>query len=53
MAADHERARLPNASWISRTYGQPADLLRLASVDCEIPLAEIYDKVTVPEKTTE
>ncbi len=38
-------ARQTDGSWISRVYEQPADLLRLASVDCEIPLAEIYDKV--------
>ena len=39
-------ARQPNGDWLTRTYDQPTDLLRLASVECEIPLAEIYDKVT-------
>ncbi len=37
-------ARQPGG-WLSRTYDQLTDLLRLASVGCEIPLAEIYDKM--------
>ena len=43
-------SRQPSGGWSYRVLDQPADLLRLASVDCEIPLAEIYDKVTFPAR---
>ena len=42
--------RQPEGTWNYQVFVQPADLLRLASVGCKIPLAEIYDKVTFPER---
>ena len=54
VAADkievEHHARQPEGGWLSRTFAQPTDLLRLASVDCEIPLGEIYDKVGFPAR---
>jgi Uma2 family endonuclease len=35
--------------WRYEEYEHPSNHLRLASVDCEVPLAEIYDKVELPE----
>ena len=32
--------------WLYRSLESPEDTLHLASIDCHIPVAEIYDKVT-------
>ena len=41
--------RQADGSWKFNEYHQPDHHLPLASVDCELPLAEIYDRVTFPE----
>lgn len=47
MQVEHY-ARKPDGAWNYQVLVQPADVLRFASVDCEIPLGEIYDKVDFP-----
>lgn len=49
MRVEHY-TRQPKQAWNYRVLVQPDDLLRLASVDCEIPLAEIYEKVDFPPR---
>jgi Uma2 family endonuclease len=41
-------ARQADARWILTEYRSLEDLVPLASVDCSLPLKEIYDKVTLP-----
>ena len=43
-------ARQTDGSWVSRQYEQPIDVLSLASVDVELPLAEIYERVRFPDE---
>jgi Uma2 family endonuclease len=31
--------------WVNNALESPEDVLHLASIDCHVPLAEIYDKV--------
>ncbi len=40
--------RQSNGSWTMTEYSQPADELPLAPLDCTLPLAEIYRRVTFP-----
>lgn len=42
-------ARQADGSWISRQYELPADVLSLASVEVDLPLATIYERVQFPE----
>jgi hypothetical protein len=35
-------------SWNLKEYSQPGDCLPLASIGCELPLAEIYERVSFP-----
>lgn len=44
--------RQPNGSWTLTEYSTPEARVPLASLGCELPLAEIYDKVTFPEVPT-
>lgn len=41
--------RQNQGGWSFREYNAPEEVLPLASVQCEIPLAEIYERVTFPE----
>ena len=41
-------ARQDDGSWQLRGYSRPDDVLILAAVDVELPLAEIYERVTFP-----
>ena len=41
--------RQAGGGWLYREYHEGADLLKLASVEAELPLAEIYERVTFPE----
>ncbi len=43
-------ARQPDGGWLYREYHAATDLLRLASVEAELPLAEIYERVVFPER---
>ena len=47
MSVEHF-VRQADGAWSFRAYDQPDKRLVLASVDCEVPLAEIYDKVVFP-----
>ena len=47
MGIEHH-ARQPDGSWTLRTYDQPAQTLPLASVGCDLPLAEIYERIVFP-----
>lgn len=40
--------RLENGAWIMTEYNQPADEVPLRPLDCALPLAEIYRRVTFP-----
>ncbi len=40
-----QHTRQASGVWTYEEYEQPSNVLRLASVDCEVPLEEIYDKV--------
>ena len=44
--------RQAEGAWTYRAYTQAADRLPLASVGCELPLAEIYDQIIFPEMGT-
>jgi Uma2 family endonuclease len=41
--------RQEDESWNLKEYHQPGDRLPLASIGCELPLAEIYERVSFPE----
>ena len=43
-------ARQPEGGWLYHEYHEPADVLRLASVGAELPLAEVYERVAFPER---
>ncbi len=51
---DSERMRVEHyvrqdaGGWLYREYHDPADVLRLASVGADLPLAEIYERVEFP-----
>ena len=40
--------RQSGGGWTFKEYNAPGEVLPLASVDCELPLAEIYERVTFP-----
>ena len=42
-------ARQEAGGWLYREFHAPEDLVKLASVEAELPLAEIYERVTFPE----
>lgn len=42
--------RLPSGAWTMNPHEHPANVLKLASVTCELTLAEIYDQVTFPPR---
>ncbi len=37
-----------DGTWKLTTYRQPLDTVPFTSLDCELPLAEIYDKIILP-----
>ncbi len=41
--------RQGDGSWRYKEYHRPDDQLPLVSVNCEVPLAEIYERVTFPD----
>ncbi len=41
--------RQTDGSWKFNEYHLPEDCLPLASIDCELPLAEIYERVVFPD----
>jgi Uma2 family endonuclease len=47
MRVEHH-ALQPSGVWTLEEYEHPSNRLRLTSVDCEVPLEEIYDKVVFP-----
>ena len=40
--------RQPDGHWLLTSHTQPEHRLILTSVDCELPLSEIYERVTLP-----
>ncbi len=48
MRVEHY-VRQTNGGWLYHEYHEAPDLLKLASVEAELPLAEIYERVTFPE----
>jgi Uma2 family endonuclease len=40
--------RQTDGSWLLTDYADPAGQVPLSSIDCALPLAEIYDKVDLP-----
>ena len=52
VASDRMRVeqhiRQPSGVWTRREWNGPEGILSLASLDCELPLAEIYERVTFP-----
>ena len=58
LLIDSERMRVEHyvrqeGGWLYREYHEATDLLRLASIEVELPLAEIYERVTFPKLGTE
>jgi Uma2 family endonuclease len=53
VSADRMRiehfVRQPNNQWLLTEYNKPEHCLPLASVDCELPLAKIYDRVNLSD----
>ena len=47
MYIEHH-VRQPDGRWFSASYTQPELLLTLISIGCELPLVEIYERVTFP-----
>ena len=45
---DHYRVQ-ENGIWVCEEYTHPKSCFRLASLDCDLPLAEIYEGVTFPD----
>jgi Uma2 family endonuclease len=43
-----ERYTRQGDQWLLTEFRNPGDVLRLASIDCEIPLSEIYARVAFP-----
>jgi Uma2 family endonuclease len=39
--------RQPDDSWVLHETNNPGDVIRLESIDCALPLSEIYDKVEI------
>ncbi len=52
MRVEHY-VRQDGGGWLYREYHEGLDLLKLASVEVELPLAEIYERVTFPEPGTD
>ena len=49
-------AKQPDGNWIYRSYGEMTDVLEIESIECELSLQEIYDRVefeTLPEDDEE
>ncbi|MGI9036335.1 MAG: Uma2 family endonuclease [Pyrinomonadaceae bacterium] len=37
--------RQPDENWLYRSYGEMTDILKIETIECEMSLAEIYDRV--------
>ena len=48
MRVEHY-VRQEGGDWLYHEYHQGVDVLKLASLEVELPLAEIYERVTFPE----
>lgn len=47
MRVEHHQLR-DDGVWVLNDLGEADDVLRLTSVDCELPLTEIYERVKLP-----
>ena len=45
--------RLPDAKWLLTVADGLESILRLDSIDCELPLSEVYDRVEFPAEESE
>ena len=52
MRVEHY-VRQDGGAWLYREYHDGGDFLKLASVEAELPLAEIYERVTFPAPGTD
>ena len=52
MQVEHH-ARQLDGSWTLRTFDQSSQALSFASLDCELPLAEIYERVNLSAPRSE
>lgn len=43
----------PDGNWLYHSYGEITDVLKIETIECEIILAEIYDRVEFVEETQE
>ncbi len=50
MFVEHH-TREPDGNWRSTFYTRPEQRLTLTSIDCELPLTEIYERVTFPSSS--
>lgn len=41
-----EHHRLTETQWVGKTFEAPEDVLKLNSIECELPLQDIYTRVT-------
>ena len=44
--------RQANGVWLFKEYNAPEDRLPLASIQCDVPVAEIYERVTLPDPSS-
>lgn len=45
--------RRPDGEWVLSTVGDLGDSLSLGSIDCNLRLADVYDRVSFPQETPE
>ena len=44
-----EHYRLMETQWVQKAFHAPEDVLVLNSIDCKLPLQDIYTRVTFPD----
>ena len=54
VAQDHRRvehfSRQPENRWLLTEAGRPEDVVHLAAIGCDLPLREIYDRVSFGDR---
>ena len=45
--------RRPDGEWVLSTVADPRDSLSLGPIDCNLRLADVYDRVSFPQETPE
>lgn len=49
MRVEHYRLQ-DNGVWVNENYSHPENVLKLVSIGCELPLGEIYERVTFTQE---